>query len=252
MGKSSNNKAKRILAFVFDAVFVTLSVFSVYMLLGLIFKLDSNTFQNFVIFLLLIIVIAYLFFGELMFKNTLGKDLFGIKTVDKERLERPSLEDLFKRSLLKILFPIEGLVLLFSKSNKRLGDSWAKTIVVNKETSKLKLSSRLAIGIVLLIALLFSFRILFGFAVKKTDFYNIGINYLKTNSTAKITGLPKVANQTRNTADFIVPISNENHDKYARIYLEKYGNAWSVNHTDFIKEHIIGFSYGYSYSSKKE
>ena len=65
-------------------------------------------------------------------------------------------------------------------------------------------------------------------------------------------GLTKVLNQNRNTVNFIVPISNENQDKYAIIYLEKNGDDWSVNHTDFSKEHIIGFSYGFSFSSSKQ
>jgi hypothetical protein len=88
-----------------------------------------------------------------------------------------------------------------------------------------------------------------GFAVKKTDFYKIGINYIRSSGAIQITGLPKVANQNRGTADFIVPVSNENQDRYVRIYLEKDGNEWIVSRTYFIKEHIIGFSYGYGNSS---
>jgi hypothetical protein len=132
-----------------------------------------------------------------------------------------------------------------------LGDLWAKTIVVNKETNKLKLSGRLIIGVLVLISLLIAFRISMGFAVKKTDFYTIGINYLKNNSVVTVTGLTKVVNQTRNSVDFIVPISHENQDKYVIIFLERNGNEWSVNRTNFIKEHILGFSYGFSFSSKQ-
>jgi hypothetical protein len=61
-----------------------------------------------------------------------------------------------------------------------------------------------------------------------------------------------VVNQTRNTVNFIVPISDENQNKYVIIYLEKNGNKWSVNHSHFIKEHILGFSYGLSFSSSKQ
>ena len=104
-------------------------------------------------------------------------------------------------------------------------------------------------GIVVLIALVFSFRIFMGLAVKKTDFYTIGTDYLKNNSAVEIVGLPKVVNQNRNTADFVVPISNENQDRYAKICLKKNGDQWSVSQIGFIKEHILGFSYGLSYSS---
>ena len=240
---------KRFITFIFDLVFIVLLAFTVYMLFGLIFKIDHAGYQNVMSYLLLIGILTYMFLGEFVLKNTLGKYLFGIEVVDNERRERPSLPGFIKRGLLKIIFPVEGFVLLFSKSKKRVGDLWAKTIVINKETNKLRPSVRLIIGIVVLIALVFSFRILMGFAVKKTDFYAIGTDYLKNNSAAKIVGLPKVVNQNRNTADFVVPISNENQDRYAKICLKKTGDQWSVSQIGFIKEHILGFSYGLSYSS---
>jgi uncharacterized RDD family membrane protein YckC len=244
-------KIKRFLAFIFDIAFITLLATNLYMLIGLIFKIDSDGYQSIIIFPILIIIISYMFFGELVFKNTLGKYLFGIKIVDNERLENPSLQSFIKRGLLKFLLPVEGLVLLLSKPQKRLGDIWAKTIVVNKETNKLKPSARFIIAIVLLIALIFGFGISMGLAVKKTDFYNIGINYFKSNNMVEIVGFPNYVNQTRCAVNFVVPISNENHDKFAIIYLEKNGNKWSVNNTKFINDLIIiGFSYSFSFSCK--
>jgi uncharacterized RDD family membrane protein YckC len=160
----------RFLAFVYDIVFIALVVFTIYMLVGLIFKIDSENYQNIIFPLLLIIIISYLFFGELFFVNTLGKYLTGIEVVDNESLERPSLSSFIRRGILKIIFPVEGIVLLFSKSKQRLGDLWAKTIVVNKENNNLKPSVRLIIGMVALIALLFSFRISMGLAIKKQIF----------------------------------------------------------------------------------
>lgn len=248
----NNTKGKRFLAFIFDIAFITLLEFNLYMLLGLIFKIDSEGYQNFMIFPLLLILISYLFFGELLFKSTLGKYLLGIELVNNENNEKPSLLSYIKRGLLKIIFPVEGLVLLLSKNNKRLGDLWAKTIVINIEINKLKPFARAIIGIAALIVLVFSFRISMGLAVKNADFYNIGISNINSNTTIKIIGLPKFVNQTRHTVNFFVPISNENQDKYAIIYLEKNGTDWSVNHTDFTKEHIMGFSYSFGDSSSKE
>jgi uncharacterized RDD family membrane protein YckC len=240
---------KRFIAFIFDFAFIMLLAFTVYMLFGLIFKIDNEGYQNFMSYLLLIVIISYMLLGELLLKNTLGKYLLGIEIVDKEKLKRPSLSSFIKRVFLKIIFPIEGLVMLLSKSKKRIGDLWAKTIVIKKEINKPKPLARLAIGIVVLIALLYSFRILMGLAVEKTDFYAIGIEYLKNNSEVEIIGLPLGVDQTRNTVNFVLPVSNENRDKYAEIYLEKYGDEWRVNHIRFFKEHIIGFSYGFNYSS---
>jgi uncharacterized RDD family membrane protein YckC len=236
---------KRFLAFIFDIAFITLLEFNLYMLLGLVFKIDSVNYQNFMIFPLLLIFISYLFFGELIFKNTLGKYLLGIEITDSEKDEKPSFKSYLKRGLVKVIFPIEGLVLLLSKTNKRLGDLWAKTKVVNTGINKLKPSSRVIIGIASLIALFFCFRISMGLAVKNTDFYFTGINSLNSNPVIKIAGLPVQVNQARNKVDFIVPISDENQNRYAIIFLDRNGREWRVNHTDFTKEHILGFSYSF-------
>jgi uncharacterized RDD family membrane protein YckC len=249
--KTKGTTIKRFVAFIFDFAFIILLAFNVYMLFGLIFKLDNEGYKNFMSCLLLIGIICYMFLGELVLKNTLGKYLLGIEIADNERLIRPSLPGFIKRGLLKIIFPVEGLVLLLSKSGKRLGDLWGNTIVINKDTNRLRPSSRAVIGIVVIIALVFSFRFSMGFAVKKTDFYNIGTDYLKSKYEVEIVGLSKVVIQNRNTVNFIVPVSNGNKDKYAIIYLEKNGNGWSFSDIKFTKEHIIGFSYGLNYSSDK-
>jgi uncharacterized RDD family membrane protein YckC len=245
--KIIKTRRRRFLAFLFDVAFIILIAFTVYMLFGLVFKIDSEGYQNFTFYPLLILIIAYLFFGELIFKNTLGKYLAGIEVEDIERHDRPSTVSLVKRGIIKVFFPVEGLVLIFSKNKKRLGDKWSNTIVVNKETNRLKPLMRLLIGITVLIALLFSFRISMDLAVRKADFYNAGISYLMNTGDIKITGMVKVVNQTSNTADFIVPISNANGDKYAIVYLEKNKDDWTISRTAYSKEHILGFSYGFSY-----
>jgi uncharacterized RDD family membrane protein YckC len=245
--KTKGTTLKRFLAFIFDFTCIMLLAFSIYMLFGLIFKLDNEDYQTFMSYLLLIVIIAYMLFGEFLFRNTLGKNLLGIEIVDDERLSRPTLQNFIKRGILKLIFPVEALVLLLSKSKKRIGDLWGKTIVINKETNKLKPSLRIIIGIVVLIALLITFRISMGFAVKETDFYDTGIKYLKSNYEVEIVGLTRVVNQDRNKVNFIVPISNKSNDRYAIIYLIKNANAWSVDTVKFTKEHIAGFAYSLGY-----
>ena len=79
-----------------------------------------RNYQNIIFPPLLIIVISYLFFGELIFKNTLGKYLTGIEVADDMKLERPSSRSYIKRGILKIIFPVEGIVLLLSKIKKKV------------------------------------------------------------------------------------------------------------------------------------
>ena len=52
----------------------------------------------------------------LIFKNTVGKYLFGIKVVDNESFDRPFAFGFLKRGLIKIIWLVEGLVLLFAKT----------------------------------------------------------------------------------------------------------------------------------------
>ena len=246
-----HTKIKRFLAFFFDFVFILFLAFTLDMLFGLIYPIDTVGFRNFMIYPLLIIIIPYMFFGELIFENSLGKYLFGIEIVDIEQFERPPLSSLVKRGLLKIIFPVEGLVLLFSKSKKRLGDLWTKTFVVNKESNKLKPYVRLIIGFIAIIAIYFSFSISMGLAVKKTEFYHVGIDYLKSTSQVEITGLPKEVVQSGNNASFGVPVSNEDHDKYALVYLEIIEGEWRVDHIDFLKVQVAGPSFSLNLSSRK-
>jgi uncharacterized RDD family membrane protein YckC len=246
-----NTKIWRLLAFAFDIIFILLVAFTVHMLFGMIFKLDSEGFQSYMIYITLAIVLVYLLFGELILRNTLGKYLFGIEIVDAEKSERPSSRSFIKRGLLKIIWPIEGLILLFSRQKKRLGDFWSDSIVVNKETNSLKPFVRIIIGIAAIVVLYFCFSVSLGMAAKRTDFYKAGVDYLKYSNVAEITGLPSEVMQSRDTIDFAVPVSIENQKRYARVYLAKNDGKWSVYKTEFFNGHL-GVSYGYSFSSEKK
>jgi uncharacterized RDD family membrane protein YckC len=249
--RTKNIKIWRFFAFIYDIPFILLASFTIYMLLGLIFRLDSDGFQSIMIYLTLAIIILYLFFGELLCKNTFGKFLFGIKVVDAEGSGKPSLTSFLKRGLLKIIFPVEGLVLLFSKSKKRLGDLWAKSSVVNEEASKLKPFARLLLGIAVLIVLYFSFSISMGLAARRTDFYKAGTDYLTGNNPVKITGLPKVVYQNGDSVYFGVPVSIENQARFATVYLVKTEGKWNVYNIKVITDQI-GTSFGFNIITKKK
>ncbi len=218
----------------------------------MIFKLDSEIYQNVMTYVLILLVFPYIFFGELIFKNTLGKYLFGIEVVDFENIERPSVWSFIKRGLIKIIWPVEGLVLLFAKNKKRLGDLWGKTIVVNKTENQYKSPIRIAIGAVTLIVLYFSFSIFMGLGVKNTDFYATGLEYLKTQNV-EVSGLTKEVNQNGNIVNYVVPIDSDNENNYALICLEKFDGKWSVYHHELLEKHKgRTFNFTLSSSLKKE
>jgi antitoxin component YwqK of YwqJK toxin-antitoxin module/uncharacterized RDD family membrane protein YckC len=245
-------KRKRFLAFIFDMIFIMFLAFSLNGLLGMIFKLDSEIYQNVMVYVLLIIVLPYIFFGELIFKNTLGKYLFGIEVVNNETFEKPSVLSFIKRGLIKILWPVEGIVLLFAKNKKRLGDLWGKTIVANKTENQYKPPVRIAIGAVTLIILYFSFSIFMGLGVKNTDFYATGLEYLQTQNV-EIRGLTKEVNQNGDIVNFVVPIDSDNENKYALICLEKIDGKWAVYHHELMNKHKgRTFNFTLSSSLKRE
>ena len=105
-------------------------------------------------------------------------------------------------------------------------------------------TTRYFIGIVVLIALLLSFRIATGFAVRHAGFYKTGKDYLENNYEVKINGLTKVVDQKRNSVNFIVPVSSENNDRHGIVYLNRNVEGWRADSARFTKEHILGFSYG--------
>jgi uncharacterized RDD family membrane protein YckC len=242
--RTKKTTGKRFLAFIFDTLFILLLSFTFYMLGGLIFKIDSEVYQSVMSIILLIVVFSYFFLGEFIYENTLGKYLAGIEIVSDQNSDKPSFQSFIKRALLKIIFPVEGFILLFSKQQKRLGDIWAKTVVVNKEINKLKSYLRLVIGLASIVALMFCFSVIMGLAVKHTDYYTIGIDYLKTNNKVEVVGLPKEVNESRCKVNFIVPVSNENNDKYAVVALKKSDGKWIAYYTEFFKDHS-GLSYSF-------
>ena len=245
-------KRKRFLAFIFDMIFIMFLAFSLNGLLGMIFKLDSEIYQNVMVYILLILVLSYIFFGELIFKNTLGKYLFGIEVVDNNNFERPSVLSFLKRGLIKIIWPVEGLVLLFAKNKKRLGDLWGKTIVAHKVENQYKPAIRLTIGAVALVALYFSFSTFMGLGVRNADFYAVGVDYLKTHNI-EVGGLTKEVNQNGDIVNYVVPVDSENGNKYALICLERMEGTWTVYHYELLQKHKgRTFNFTLSSSYKKE
>jgi uncharacterized RDD family membrane protein YckC len=244
-----NTKIRRLLAFGYDIIFIMLAAFTVHMIFGLIFKLDSEAFQSYMIYITLAVIIAYLLFGELIFRNSLGKYIFGIEVTDPVKFERPSSGSFIKRGLLKIIWPIEGIVLLFSRPKKRMGDIWSKSIVVNKVTNRLKPYARLILGVSVIVAMYFSFSISLGFAARGADFYKEGAQYLTGSGQVTITGLPKEVSQARDTVSFEVPVSVENLNRFALIHLVRSDGKWIAYKAEFFSNHI-GAAFNYSFSSK--
>ena len=233
---------KRVFAFIFDILFAAFSAFTIFLLPGLIISIESQSYQK-LIYLLLILIFLYIFFGEVFLGSTLGKYLFGIEITDSTGSGKPSVSSLIKRGISKIIFPVEVFVLFISKSKKRLGDIWSQTTVLNTEGNKLKPYVRALMGVAILVILYFTFAVLVGFTVKRTDFYNAGVEYLKEFKSVKDSGLPTELLLDGNKVDFSMPVTGPEGYNYAKIYLKKTDDKWHVTNTEFFKGHL-GVSFG--------
>jgi uncharacterized RDD family membrane protein YckC len=85
-----------------------------------------------------ILALAYLLTKEslpLFDGQSIGKRLFGIKTVDSDSYL--SIKNQYEKSLIRnitLLIPVFQFIdafMIFSSDRKRFGDQWAKTIVIN-------------------------------------------------------------------------------------------------------------------------
>lgn len=76
-----------------------------------------------------LLIFSYLFCGPAFLPNTIGRFVAGVKVVDSESGHKVSWEKAFVRMLTLGLWPVEMLMIAFSKTKRRLGDRLAKTEV---------------------------------------------------------------------------------------------------------------------------
>ena len=87
-----------------------------------------------------------------------------------------------------------------------------------------------------------------GLGVKNTDFYAVGVDYLKKHQKAEVSGLTEEVNQNGDIVNFVVPIDTENEEKYALLCLERIEGKWTVYHHEFLGNHK-GRSFNFTLSS---
>lgn len=116
--------ARRIIAAVIDFYIICFIVTVISY--TLVFLTMYISFHSFVVCFILTYVL--ILFRDNIFGNaSIGKKLLKIKVV-KVNGEKINLITSLKRNILFFLWPVE--ILLIITDNKRLGDMWAKTIVV--------------------------------------------------------------------------------------------------------------------------
>jgi uncharacterized RDD family membrane protein YckC len=120
----------RLAAFIIDLLVAAVPAMLISFLPGVFFPLDAYLWTSMVLMLPAVVVsLAYIFFGYAALPNTYGPYVVGMRVCIAATGAQPSYGQAFVRALTVGLWPIEGLLLLFSESKQRLGDRLAGTVV---------------------------------------------------------------------------------------------------------------------------
>lgn len=124
---------RRILAFFIDHITICLGI-------GIVSALHINfaqgtsfdTLQSVVFGYSIVMWYSYMIARDVIFNRSIGKKIMGL-TIKQGQYEdqTPSKENLIKRNVPLLLLPVEVIMLLIGKNNKRLGDLWTGSIVRN-------------------------------------------------------------------------------------------------------------------------
>jgi uncharacterized RDD family membrane protein YckC len=205
-------------------------------LFGLFIPLDKH-FQSIMLFSLPITMALFLL-HEAVFKNSFGKFFMSLKPVDNLGTEISFLQAL-KRNLLLGLWPVEALVLLFSKKKQRLGDRWAGTRVVKSDTPKRYRVLRVLIAIAAVMLLSKAANFTMGIASKNTSIYGTSLSYLNNNAELKkhfddtftVYSIPQSVEMLNDDARVVHPISFDGKKSFIEVLLKKKDGTWFVTDT---------------------
>lgn len=243
-------------------------IFNLYILIILAQMLSSLIFikvnieimfsQYILITLLLFILTAVVI--ELFLGKSIGKYIFGIETI---KIDNGSLtkKDILLKAFLKVLYPVEIFVLLFSKSKRTLANKITKTYTVWSDTKIINRILRIILGIASIFIIMNISLFIMSYTYTNTDIYKAstnGIESLIDNGNDSTIGFidrfnyPALNIQILNNEGVVIRpvLTKDKNKKYLVISLVKTQNQWNVTKINTI-EKPKGRGYSISYSSKK-
>ncbi|EID73878.1 RDD family protein [Imtechella halotolerans] len=183
-----SSRKRRIIAFLIDHFIVTfLMVVAVFLMLGPNF-MDTDNVGNLTSKIGPTVLLGFLvYFAKDSIKGiSPGKWIMGIMVRDEHNLDQvPSIGTLLIRNLFLLIWPIECIVLVFSKEKKRLGDRIGKTVVV-KNPVRSSLYLRISVLAVMGISYFFFIFLFVGNTVKNSEVYKLAISEIEVNEEIQI------------------------------------------------------------------
>lgn len=179
-------------------------------------------------------ILGYVFLGPAILANTYGRYLLGVRVVDDATGARPRPGQAFKRTLTVGLWPVEALLIAFSRSGRRLGDRWADTRVVGYTPSAPVLKRLLPTGVAVLVVA--SLVPLIPLVARRMDVSRAAGEYARRELDGGVAwiGFVRVMDD-RGT----VALRMEN-GRSARVHLVRYGGQWRAERAEPIAPNEVG------------
>lgn len=174
------SRKRRIFSFLVDHIlFSMIAAFAAFGTMGQ--GWDVKGFDDFSSIGATVLVIMLIYLAKDSFcGQSIGKRIFGIKVVlHTDEAIPPSILRGFARNILIFIWPIELLVLAFSKKKRRLGDMLASTKVIKLEGNTRKV--RLKFMILVLALMIPAFLLTTSKVIKNSEAYRVATLSLMNN-----------------------------------------------------------------------
>lgn len=183
--------------------------------------------------------VVFFIAAPFVFGNSLGKFAMGIKAISAETGGPPTWLQVFLRGLLIGLWPLEGLVALFSENNRRIGDRLAGTLVVLDREDERSWLFRLAACAFSLGAAFFIALGAMAVASKRTGIYRAaqagvaadiakGLADERFGAPVRLGRLPYRVEVKDNLGLVVIPINGSRKAGWIEVKLERDASGWSV------------------------
>lgn len=243
-------RRRRVGAFLVDHFFFTfLMVSGSFLIMGPNFIDQSNEMSSMFQDMAFVMIPGFILYFSKDFIDGIspGKWVAGIMVRTEVSHEIPTKGKLFIRNLFIMIWPIEFLVLAFSREKKRIGDNVAKTVVLNNSEKSKRLYRILALvgffGAFYLFANLFT-----SAAIRSSEAYKAASVYIESNEELKkevgdIVSYESTSNSgisitngygsayieisiegTKSTGTFTLYLQKEPEGKWEIVEIRKYGD----------------------------
>jgi uncharacterized RDD family membrane protein YckC len=221
----------------FDGCIAIIPAACIPMLPGLVIPLDTSPGAVTTFGLPFVLAaLAYLYIGYVLLPNSYGRYVMGIRVVDAVTGKRPRIGQGLKRAFTTGLWPVEAALIAFSETGQRLGDRWAKTLVVRYEPGT-PAWKRAAPGVLAPVAL---FGVMWGITPAINN--RMRIAGVAREHVRRELGLPDAGPARRveivdDQGTVTVEIAG---GRGARVHLSRSGGEWTTRRLEMIRGSELG------------